>query len=296
MRYFLLILTLALFLLPTVAQDENSLTPYEIALQRIEEARLNSWDELDLAGLGLTELPPEIGELNYLQFLWLEHNELSNLPFEIAGLIHLQGLYLSWNQFSTFPSELINLPNLSVLGLSDNQLSSLPAEIGMLSNLEILGLDNNQLNSLPPEIGNLSNLLVLKIGDNHLNSLPAEIGKLSKLCHLYIANNQIKYLPPEIGDLRHLPEGNGCQELHLWGISWTNNPLISPPPEVLEEGQEAILAYLRNEAWWHLQRLIAGGAGAIGIVAAMVLGLRWRNRRGYEKKKITPIPNPSPKH
>ena len=32
-----------------------------------------------------------------------------------------------------------------------------------------------------------------------------------------------------------------------------NNPLISPPPEVIAQGKEAILDYLRNEAWWHLQ-------------------------------------------
>jgi hypothetical protein len=47
----------------------------------------------------------------------------------------------------------------------------------------------------------------------------------------------------------------------------------------------AILDYLRNEAWWHLQRLIAGAASSVGLVAALVLGLRWKNRRGRKEKE-----------
>jgi hypothetical protein len=64
-----------------------------------------------------------------------------------------------------------------------------------------------------------------------------------------------------------------------------DNDLISPPQEVIAQGTPAILEYLRNEAWWHVKKLIAGGAGFVGAVAAILLALRWRGRRGYEKKK-----------
>jgi hypothetical protein len=32
---------------------------YQAALQKIEQARAEQWEELDLAGMELTELPPE---------------------------------------------------------------------------------------------------------------------------------------------------------------------------------------------------------------------------------------------
>jgi hypothetical protein len=44
------------------------------------------------------------------------------------------------------------------------------------------------------------------------------------------------------------------------------------------------LDYLENEAWWHLQRLIVGGASSFGLVPAIVLGIRWR-QQGKQKKK-----------
>jgi hypothetical protein len=39
---------------------------YQAALQKIEQAGAEQWEELDLAGMGLTELPPEIGQLKRL--------------------------------------------------------------------------------------------------------------------------------------------------------------------------------------------------------------------------------------
>jgi Leucine-rich repeat (LRR) protein len=182
MRYLPHLISLMLiFALPSFAQDSEQ-TPYGIALRRIEEARVSGATELNLAELGLSELPPAIG----------------------------------------------NLINLIALDLSYNRLSSLPPQIAYLQNLQVLDLYNNQLSSLPPEIGNLTNLQ------------------------------------------------------WLW---LDNNPLISPPPEIVEQGTAAILDYLRNEAWWQLQRLITGAATSLGLMAALVLGFRWKTRRAGKKKR-----------
>lgn len=43
----------------------------EEARRRIEQAAAEGWKELDLAGLGLTELPPEIGKCLPLESLGL---------------------------------------------------------------------------------------------------------------------------------------------------------------------------------------------------------------------------------
>jgi internalin A len=44
---------------------------YQAALQKIEQARAEQWEELDLSGMGLTEVPPEIGQLGQLKRLFL---------------------------------------------------------------------------------------------------------------------------------------------------------------------------------------------------------------------------------
>jgi internalin A len=46
------------------------MSPDEL-LQLIDQAAAEGWTELDLAGQGLTELPPEIGKLNQLETLIL---------------------------------------------------------------------------------------------------------------------------------------------------------------------------------------------------------------------------------
>jgi internalin A len=276
MRYLLLILIFCLFLVPAVAQDEAQ-SPYEIALERIEEARTRGARYLDLADLGLTELPQEIGSLEHLEELDLANNLLTALPPEIGNLVNLGVLYLESNQLSSLPPEIGNLSNLRVLFLSKNLLTALPPEIGNLVNLTDLNLENNELSSLPPEIGNLENLIQLRLSSNELQTLPPEIGKLSNLCELRMVNNPIQSLPSELGTLEGLAEWD-CQLM-------LGNSFGTIPPEVASEGTAAILEYLRNEAWWHLQRLIAGGAGFVGLVAAILLGIRWRSRTYGKKKK-----------
>jgi hypothetical protein len=71
---------------------------------------------------------------------------------------------------------------------------------------------------LPPEIGQLTNLKKLVFGDNTSGG------------------NEIKVLPPELAQLTKL------EILEVY-----NNPLKSPPPEVVKQGTEAILAYLQAQ-------------------------------------------------
>ena len=74
MRKFFLIITVLMMISGlSLAQDEE-LSPYEIALQRIYEIALERIKEakrtdaisLDLSNLGLETLPPEIGKLSNL--------------------------------------------------------------------------------------------------------------------------------------------------------------------------------------------------------------------------------------
>src|SRR5215213_7510479 len=95
---------------------------YQEALRRIEENYKTKETELDLKGLELTELPPEIGKLKHLIQLNIGYdfdngksNSLKSLPEEIIQLTNLQTLYLHNNQLSELPKEITQLTNLQTL-------------------------------------------------------------------------------------------------------------------------------------------------------------------------------------
>lgn len=176
-------------------------------------------------------------------------------------------------------------PQIIGLNLSRLGLTEIPPEIGSLSRLRWLTLDHNQLISLPSEIGKLHDLRILDLSNNQLTGLPAEFSQLSNLCHLDLNNNRLQHLPTALWQLDQLSSAPCNNYFDFDSLRIYGNPLISPPEEVLAQGTPAILAYLRNEAWWHLQRLIISAASALGLVVMLILGLRWRNRRGKSKKK-----------
>jgi hypothetical protein len=259
MRYRLLCLILLLCLtLPLQAQDDRS--PYETALQRIEEARLSGATGLELIEFGLTELPPEIGQLTNLQWLLLSENQLRDLPSEFVALQNLEVLHISFNSLETFPLEITKLNNLRHLDLSFNNLSELPPEIGQLQNLLGLGLQDNKLTTVP------------------------ELHYLTNLHYLNLANNQIRHLPYQLGQLEFQTKPSNCSYC-VNGLFIYGNPLISPPPEVVEQGTDAVLAYLRNQAWYHLQRLIIGIASGVGLLTVIILGVHLRRQGRKPKQK-----------
>ncbi len=199
---------------------------YQKAERKIEAALLEEATELDLENMGLTELPPSVGNLVNLKILKLgadfvkggERNQLTTLPAEIGQLTQLQRLYLEGNQLTTLPAEIGQLTQLQRLYLEGNQLTTLPAEIGQLTHLQGLYLEGNQLTTLPAEIGQLTQLQRLFLDGNQLTTLPAEIGQLTQLQRLYLEGNQLTTLPAEIGQLTQL------QRLYLEGNQLTTLP------------------------------------------------------------------------
>jgi hypothetical protein len=108
-------------------------------------------------------VPPELGNLANLQYLYFYDNKLSgSIPPEIGNLANLKWLGLGWNQLSgSIPPELGNLANLQGLVLYWDQFSgNIPKELGNLANLQRLELCLNQLSgSIPSNLINLTNLL-----------------------------------------------------------------------------------------------------------------------------------------
>lgn len=212
--------------------------------QLIEQAAREGWKNLDLHNKKITKLPPEIGQLTYVEKLNLRRNNLNSLPLEVGQLFNLQQLdlrrnrltkippeinqlinlksiYLHGNRLVAMPSEISQLLSLIRLDIGGNKLTYIPPEIGKFANLEVLGLGGNQLRILPVEIGQLTNLRVLGLGGNQLTTIPPEIGKLSNLELLYLGGNQLTAIPLEI-----------IQLTNLQLLTFRDNKLISVPPEL----------------------------------------------------------------
>ena len=132
-------------------------------------------------------LPPELGNLGYLETLALPDNALTGpIPPELGNLTELRTLDLTNNQLEeSIPPELDNLGNLWTLALSGNALTGpIPKELGNLGNVSYLALDDNALTGpIPKELGNLDQVVVYCLmSDNRLDgSIPKELGNLTEL-------------------------------------------------------------------------------------------------------------------
>ncbi|BBI16548.1 leucine-rich repeat domain-containing protein [Neochlamydia sp. S13] len=191
---------------------------------------------LDLDNVGLTYLPPEIGQLSQLQALGLSNNQLTVIPPEMWHLSKLRCLLLDSNQLRAIPTSIGHLSQLQTLYLNFNQLTAIPAEVGHLSQLQMFRLDSNLLTTLPAAIGQLSQLRELWLSNNQLTTIPIEVGQLSQLQTLDLTNNQLTNIPAEVGQL---------SQLQLLLLS--NNWLTTIPAEMGQLSQLQTLALDRNQ-------------------------------------------------
>ncbi len=176
-------------------------------------------------------IPSEIGNLSYLEYLNVTNNQLTGtIPIELLYLVNLKHLYIDDNELTgTIPIEIDNLSNLQSLALDNNQLTgNIPIQIGNLSYLEELYLDNNQLTgNIPEEVGNLSNLRELYLFNNQLTgNIPEEIGNLNNINKFYLFNNALEgCFSDSLTNICSLGFTDSSF-FYLHGYNLTNNPLL----------------------------------------------------------------------
>lgn len=176
-----------------------------------EIAQLDGLDWLTMSKNQLAgTVPPELGQMTNLRILWLSENNLTGpVPSEIGDMVGLASLDMGYNQLNgSIPSELGNLHNLTNLGLYDNQLTgNIPPGLGRIAGLELLYLGKNALSgSIPPELGRLARLRLIWLDDNQLTGeIPAELGNLEALNVLFFAKNRLSgSIPAELARLSNL--------------------------------------------------------------------------------------------
>ncbi|KAH6819707.1 hypothetical protein C2S51_003310 [Perilla frutescens var. frutescens] len=157
------------------------------------------------------KIPDEIGNLTYINILYLSDNDLSgSLPTTVTGLRRLQGLLLGNNKIGgSLPDNLCGMPQLSTLNLIQNQISGqIPDCLGNVTSLRNLHLASNRLDStIPLSLWNLNDLLELDLSSNSLTgNLPLEIQNLQVATYINLSINGFTGVIPDdaYGNMQNL--------------------------------------------------------------------------------------------
>ncbi|MEZ5302382.1 MAG: hypothetical protein R3F11_17375 [Verrucomicrobiales bacterium] len=170
----------------------------------------------------LAALPPEIGQLTSLTWLYL-------------GYINSRRSRRRWGSSPALTEELVSatsargapagrsgqLTSLTSLGLESTGSRRSLRRSGSSPLLTRTDLGPNQFSALPPEIRTAHLAHLARSHRQPARSAPPEIGQLTSLTRLYLGDNQLAALPPEIQSLK-------LKELFLH-----RNPQLDLPPEIL---------------------------------------------------------------
>ena len=215
----------------------------------------------------IQHFPPELAQLGLMQQLRIDGNSISTIPAYIDKFTLLQMLKASDNSISLISSNIGHCQHLKAIDLQRNQISSLPPNLGLCSNLETLCISSNRLSTMPETFSRLTALKVLKVDKNLLVDLGFQVASLSKLAQLHLGCNSIKTLDSNIGKMlaledlaihrnliEILPPALANLERILVKLRVEDNPLHSPPLDIVQRGKPAIFLFLKRmqygfESW-----------------------------------------------
>jgi internalin A len=181
------------------------------------------------------------GHITGLILYECEIKDINRIISFLENLNNLNRLSLHGNQISDI-SPLQNLRSLSELELSMNQIIDI-SPLKNLNNLSKLALRHNQISDISA-LKNLNNLSMLYLYSNQISDI-SPLKNLIKLDDLDLRKNPIEELPAWITDFN--------MEI-LWKDIWSDygyiffydNPLKSPPIEIVKQGKEDIKNYFNS--------------------------------------------------
>ncbi|XP_041804123.1 leucine-rich repeat-containing protein 27-like [Chelmon rostratus] len=122
------------------------------------------------------------------------------------------------------------------LCLSRTELTHVAESVLKNVAIKYLYLEGNQISCVPDSLFfSLPNLLWLDLRNNQITSLPAAIGSHRSLKTLLLEGNPISELPAELGNV-----------ITLKGLNLRNCPISFPPQDIVNQGLQSILQYLRS--------------------------------------------------
>jgi internalin A len=209
------------------------------ALELIAENKRTRSPFLDLGNLGLTEVPEEVFECVWLEYLNLGTAIWKGFDWDTLNMEAKKGFDI--NQIEVISPEIQQLEKLTRLTLRENKIKDL-SWLKNLTKLEILDLHTNNIEDINP-IKNLKNLWFLDLKKNTIQNID-ELGSLKKLQVLDVSDNLIETLPFSI--LRSSLEIKWLYDSKDKDIYVGGNPFKVPPVEIVKRGKEAIISYLTS--------------------------------------------------
>lgn len=200
-------------------------------------------------------------QLTHLSFLNVSNNQIHNLK-PLAQLINLVKLIVSHNNINDL-KPLSKLTNLTLLNLLSNQVIDLDP-LANLINLTTLSISDNQIIDLAP-LAELPLLIFLAAWGNQITDI-APIAHLTNLSTLHLSKNPIKTLPQWITNFKMDIEWEDIRNNNC--ITFFDNPLETPPPEIVKLGTKAVRNYFiqleeqGRDYLFEAKLLIVGEAGA----------------------------------
>jgi Leucine-rich repeat (LRR) protein len=143
------------------------------------------------------KVPDEIYQFKYLNILELTLNEINYLPRYVGDMIYLQDLYMASNNFKDIPDHVYELPNLKRISFADNEITEIPEKLIAKEGIEEVYLGKNDISEIPPSLFEMKDLKVLQLDRCLLTYLSPDIAKLQTLTVLNIGWNGLRDLPYE---------------------------------------------------------------------------------------------------
>ena len=226
--------------------------------------KLTSLEELDLAWNPIKRLPESFSNLKQLRHLRLSSCGLTEIGTGITQLTSLEELDLSRIPIKRLPEGFSNLKQLKILRLSSCGLTEIATGITQLTSLEELDLSENPIKKLPKGFSNFKHVSGLNLHSCKLTEMPDEVFEMLNMEALNLGNNQLKELPLNLANLKRLKI-----------LELSANPLQIPPPEVCQQGVEAIFSYLseiQHGKAVHQKIVLLGcsGAGKTSLAQTLV--------------------------
>lgn len=210
----------------------------------------------------------QIKEIDYienllnLQSLDFSQNQIINIE-SLTNLNKLHSLYLRSNQIINIDS-LENLKSIQTLDLSINSIYSIN-HLKNLTDLRSLHLSYNRITEIGV-VNMLRGLKTLQISNNTINELP-QLRQNLRIHTIDFSSNNISNITP----LKELIINNNLDI--SWGsnnsgISLLNNPLTTPPPEIVQKGRESVIKYFeeieKGKDFLYEAKLLIVGDGRVG--------------------------------